>query len=132
MTTLATPSVPVSWGELIDKITILEIKREQISDPGARAHVENEWTQLCAIAAPALQVGAVKPLVQALQTVNRALWQIEDDIRHLDAQGEFGAGFIALAQSVYRRNDERARLKRQINDALGSELVEQKSYAEFG
>jgi hypothetical protein len=131
MATLATPSVPVSWGELIDKITILEIKRERIGGPAACANVEHEWARLRAIAAPALTAAGLKPLCTALKHVNLALWDIEDAIRRLDAAGDFGREFVALAQAVYRRNDERARIKRRINDALDSEFVEEKSYAAF-
>lgn len=131
MAALATPTVPVSWGELIDKITILEIKRERIRDPLACANVAHERKRLSAIAAPALEVPGIALLGAELKQVNEALWDIEDAIRKLDAQGSFGSEFIALAQAVYRRNDERSRIKRRINDALDSEFVEEKSYVAF-
>ncbi len=124
-----TPVVPVSWGELIDKITILEIKAERIADPVKRANVARELEALSAVRdrgdpPPA----ALAPLVGALRAVNQALWTIEDDIRECEAKGEFGPRFVELARSVYRNNDRRAALKRQINALLGSELVEEKSY----
>jgi hypothetical protein len=127
-----TPAVPVSWGELLDKITILEIKRERIARTDALANVAREHRLLRAIAAPALRDGAVAVVFAQLKTVNEDLWEIEDAIRRLDAERKFGREFVALAQSVYRKNDERASLKRRINRMLLSELVEEKSYPAFG
>lgn len=124
-----TPRVPVSWGELIDKITILEIKNARIADPAKRANVARE---LAALAAARDAGGAlpapVGPLTAELRGVNEALWEIEDAIRDCEARGDFGSGFVDLARSVYRTNDRRAALKRRINEAMGSELVEEKSY----
>jgi len=123
------PSVPVSWGEVIDKITILEIKRDRISDSGKRANVLRELGFLSRIAAPTRGMDALAPLTFLLKAVNRDLWEIEDAIRLEEAAGRFGARFVTLARSVYRRNDERAAIKREINLLLGSGLVEEKSYA---
>lgn len=131
MVALPTPVVPVSWGELLDKITILAIKRERLADPAALANVEREYRLLHAIAVPALLGEAAASLFAALRRVNEDLWDIEDAIRRHDAARSFGSDFVGLARSVYRRNDERALLKRRINRLLGSELVEEKSYAEF-
>jgi len=126
---LTTPTVPVSWGELLDKLTILAIKRARIAAPAALANVAREQEALAPIAAPALAVDGVAALVADLTRVNEALWAIEDDIRAEDAAGRFGDAFVALARAVYRTNDERAAIKRRINDLLGSDLVEEKSYA---
>ncbi|OWK30895.1 DUF6165 family protein [Sphingomonas mucosissima] len=129
MASIAAPSVPVSWGELLDKITILEIKRERITRAEARKNVVREYTQLRSIGAQVLTRGGIAPLVQALKAVNEALWEIEDAIREQEAAGEFGAEFIRLARAVYQRNDERAAIKREINLKLESDLIEEKSYA---
>jgi len=126
---LTTLTVPVSWGELLDKLTILAIKRARIAAPAALANVAREHAALAPIAAPALAVDGVAALVADLTHVNEALWDIEDDIRAEDAAGRFGDAFVALARAVYRTNDERAAIKRRINDLLGSDLVEEKSYA---
>jgi hypothetical protein len=125
----ATPSVPVSWGELLDKITILEIKEERIADPAARSNVRRELGLLRAIAAPALEEPAATRLLATLRRINERLWDIEDDIRRKEAQADFGPAFIALARAVYKTNDQRAALKKELNGLLNSELVEEKSYA---
>ncbi|MCC7048136.1 MAG: hypothetical protein IT562_15595 [Alphaproteobacteria bacterium] len=124
-----TPLAPVSWGELIDKITILEIKARRIADPAKRANVARELQALVAVrdAGGALPP-AVAPLAAELGAVNDALWEIEDAIRGCEAAGDFSARFVALARKVYTTNDRRAALKRRINELLGSELVEEKSY----
>ena len=118
------PLVPVSWGELLDKITILEIKRDRIEDAAARQNVEKELELLTGIAGEALEHA---PL-DRLRAVNAALWDIEDAIRAEETRGSFGPEFIRLARAVYQRNDERAAIKRELNALLGSELVEEKSY----
>lgn len=122
------PLAPVSWGELLDKITILELKDRLIPDPAARANVRRELQALREVAAPVMRVEGLGPLLDALGGVNAALWRIEDDIRAKEAQGLFDDGFVALARSVYRTNDERARLKRAINALLKSGLVEEKHH----
>ncbi|MES2492147.1 MAG: DUF6165 family protein [Pseudomonadota bacterium] len=127
-TAIECPHIPVSWGELLDKITILEIKRERIAEPPARANVELELKLLRRVAGRFAGGSHVQPLVSRLKCVNAELWEIEDDIRAREAEGDFGPRFIALARSVYHRNDLRAALKRQINQSLGSLLVEEKSY----
>jgi hypothetical protein len=129
---MKTPEVPVSWGELIDKITILEIKAARLKNAAALANVNKELKLLAAQADAALKTSAELPaLKQRLTKVNEALWEIEDKIREKEARQEFGAGFIALARSVYQNNDERAAIKRQINALLASELVEEKSYQPY-
>lgn len=124
-----TPHVPVSWGELLDKITILAIKRRRLADPAALANVAREHNLLLAVAAPALP--RVAALVAELEAINEDLWAIEDAIRAEEAAARFEAEFVRLARAVYRRNDARAAIKRRINDALGSALVEEKSYADW-
>lgn len=125
----ACPRVPVAWGELLDKIAILELKAERIRDPQALRNVGRELAALRAISGDAPMAGRAPALVARLKAVNAELWEIEDDIRLCEAAGEFGQRFVALARSVYKTNDLRAVLKRELNDLLGSELVEEKSYA---
>ena len=130
--TTATPQVPVSWGEVIDKITILEIKSEKLTAPDALANVRTELALLAGVAREALaENDRLSDLKAQLQSVNQALWDIEDEIREKEARQVFDDGFIALARSVYRQNDARAAIKRQINDLLGSEIVEEKSYQPY-
>ena len=124
------PQVPVSWGELVDKITILQIKHERIASAQARANVTTELTLLHGIAADVMRQEPVAAAIEQLQVVNRDLWEIEDHIREHEAARDFGRGFVRLARSVYRKNDRRAAIKRQINELLGSALVEEKSYSQ--
>lgn len=125
------PHVPVSWGELVDKITILQIKAERISCAAARANVTRELSSLRQAAGDAIRSGALAPLIAQLRAVNEELWEIEDHIREREAEGDFSQRFIQLARAVYKKNDMRAAIKRRINDALGSELTEEKSYANW-
>lgn len=121
--------VPVSPGELIDKLTILELKSELIADPAKRANVAAERAVLEPVARAAIPDSPeIAALWRDLHEVNAALWRIEDDIRACEAAGDFGERFIALARAVYRTNDRRAALKKEINLALGSAIVEEKSY----
>jgi len=124
--------VPVSFGELLDKIAILQIKSERMADPAKLANVRNELSALekTWMAHPAAGTDIVR-LRADLKTVNERLWEIEDDIRIKEKAQEFDAGFIKLARSVYFENDERARIKREINTALGSAYVEEKSYQDY-
>jgi hypothetical protein len=127
-----TPRVPVSWGEVIDKITILEIKAERLKDERARANVARELALLGAVAGPQLAASSdLAARKTALRAINEALWDVEDALRRLEAAGQFGDEFVALARSVYRQNDERAAVKRQINRLLASEIVEEKSYEPY-
>jgi hypothetical protein len=128
----STPRVPISWGELIDKITILEIKRERLSGTSALANVGRELDVLSAIAGPVLAGDeAARTLMAQLKALNEILWDIEDRIRGKEAAGLFDADFVALARSIYQRNDERAALKKDLNRQLASELVEEKSYKPY-
>jgi hypothetical protein len=123
------PQIPVSWGELVDKITILRIKTERITASEARQNVARELAMLSRVAGHAIDSPAMSLLIAQLRDVNEELWEIEDSIRECEAKSDFGQRFVQLARSVYKKNDLRAALKRRINDALGSELIEEKSYA---
>jgi len=129
---MSTISVPVSYGELIDKITILEIKSERIKDAAKLVNVRVELDLLNKTwgdaAVSRIDIGAERG---ALRAVNEALWDIEDRIRVKEKAKAFDAEFVELARSVYIRNDERASVKRAINDKLGSTLVEEKSYESY-
>jgi hypothetical protein len=124
-----TPRVPVSWGELIDKIAILEIKVERLRAPAARANAAHELTLLRAeLMEPPAELAALR---EELAAVNRRLWDIEDDIRRKEAARAFDAEFIALARAVYHSNDDRSRIKRAINELLGSGIIEEKQYVGY-
>ena len=128
----ATPLIPVSWGELIDKITILKIKQTHIKSPTALTNINKELDHLNDILENNIGVAElIKVSNQQLLDVNKRLWQVEDDIRDKELKQEFDSGFIELARRVYVLNDERAKLKKTINEALNSELVEEKSYNKF-
>ncbi len=129
---MADPIVPVSWGELLDKVAILEIKRSRLRGAEAVANVERELAALgdmLAMLEP--PPTGLAELRSALAAVNQRLWTIEDSIREMDAKADFGAEFVALARSVYRENDERGRIKQAINALLGSELKEEKQYSVY-
>jgi hypothetical protein len=124
--------IEVASGELIDKLTILEIKRERIRDPAKQANVEVEFAALQSAyeaAIPALD--AVRALRAQLRDVNTRLWEIEDEIRDCERLQDFGPKFVALARAVYRTNDRRSEIKREINLLLGSSLIEEKSYRPY-
>ena len=125
--------VPVAAGELIDKITILRLKEERLQRQEALANVRRELQGLEAVlneAGPALSIDGVLTLTEALQAINTQLWDVEDALRLLEAEQRFDQEFIRLARSVYQLNDQRAALKRQINEVCGSPLLEEKSYGE--
>lgn len=128
--------VPVSWGELIDKIAILEIKSERIADAAKLANVRTELAALTDVRDANLPsdkrlLADLAALTADIKKVNEALWEIEDDIRDCERDKDFGARFVELARSVYKTNDRRAALKRDINMLLGSALVEEKSYQSY-
>jgi hypothetical protein len=123
-------ATPIGVGELIDKLTILDIKAEKIRDPERRANVLHEWRLLAeAVQGLTLDPALTSDLVARLATVNRELWEVEDALRLCEKAGRFDDDFVALARSVYRLNDERAALKRSLNRVTGSDVVEEKSYA---
>ena len=125
-------SVPVSFGELLDKIAILEIKAERITDPAKLVNVKRELEALVdtwsAHPASHIEIGHLRA---ALKAVNERLWVIEDDIRLKEKAQAFDQEFIRLARAVYFENDERAKIKKDINLALGSTYVEEKSYEDY-
>ena len=148
--------VPVSAGELLDKLTILQIKARRIGDPAKLANVAVELAALEAVAAgaglvaralpgevetfsadglvgvePASGLAGLAAATAELVAVNGELWHIEDRIRDCERAGDFGPGFVELARAVYRTNDRRAALKALINQICGSQLVEEKSYAAY-
>lgn len=124
--------VPVSPGELLDKITILRIKSRRMTDPKKLANVGVELDALEAVWASSVYAAIdVEGDVQALLAVNERLWSIEDDIRDKERAKVFDAEFVRLARAVYIENDERATIKRRLNLKLGSELIEEKSYSDY-
>jgi hypothetical protein len=125
--------VPVSFGELLDKIAILQIKSERISDATKLANIRKELSALekTWMAHPAAGHDIVE-LRARLKAVNERLWVIEDDIRIKEKAQQFDDAFVELARSVYFENDQRARIKKDINTALGSAYVEEKSYEDYG
>lgn len=126
------PTVSISWGELIDRVTILEIKAERLSDKTARARVARELAGLSEMAdSAAAREPRVLALKNALREVNETLWSIEDEIRQKEARQQFDADFIRLARAIYQNNDERGRLKREINSLLQSDLGEEKQYTKY-
>ena len=124
--------VEVSVGELLDKITILEIKSERIPDPDKLVNVRKELELLKTTweASPLAATDVAAP-VAGLKAVNEELWEIEDDIRRHEAAADFGDSFVKLARSVYHANDRRAALKKDLNLKCGSTLVEEKSYVDY-
>ena len=126
------PSVPVSVGEVVDKVTILEIKSDRIADADKLRNIATELDALRPLVSGGVfDTDEVVALTDALRAVNGELWDIEDDIRAEEAAGRFGDRFIELARAVYVTNDRRAELKKKINLATGSELVEEKSYEDY-
>ncbi len=125
-------NIPISWGELIDKITILEIKMDRIQDVKKLENINKELQALRMI----FDQGCSDPemivqLKAGLRAVNEKLWEIEDDIRRCEKAKDFSQRFIDLARAVYINNDQRAALKREINTVLKSELFEEKSYEDY-
>ena len=124
--------VPVSVGEVLDKITILQIKLAHIFDAAKRANIQNELDALRPlVAGDAFTTDKMQGLIAELRAVNETLWDIEDDIREKEAAKSFDTEFIRLARAVYVTNDKRAEIKKQINLATGSALVEEKSYESY-
>ena len=124
--------VEISAGELVDKITILEIKSERIGDPAKLHNVRQELEVLRRTFETLLPLpDGFHAVAVELKRINESLWDIEDEIRDCERRQDFGARFVELARAVYRTNDLRAAVKRQVNDLAGSRLVEEKSYAEY-
>lgn len=126
------PAVPTSWGEVIDKITILEIKKKNIVQEAALQNVDRELGMLSSFVADAIAGDpALLDMKRELLDINSRLWVIEDRIREKESVRTFDAEFIELARSVYRTNDLRAAVKRRINMHLNSEILEEKSYKPY-
>jgi len=124
--------IPISPGELLDKITILQIKAERISDPGKVANVRSELAMLQKVWEESVsEDDQIRALSAELKSINEALWEIEDDIRDEERNGRFGARFIELARAVYVVNDDRASAKKKVNLHLNSSIVEEKSYPDY-
>jgi hypothetical protein len=126
------PTIEVSWGELVDKITILEIKEQRLTSPAAVANVRNELaalTRAFSLLNPA--PAALDGLKRELKAMNEALWDIENRTRAKEAAKTFDQEFIELTRSVYLNNDKRAGIKRRINELLNSGLIEEKQYTAY-
>ena len=129
---MAEISVPISPGELIDKLTILEIKSERMTDTAKLTNVRLELQLLGDVWSKSDYVRVdIRAEWTELKRINAALWDIEDEIRDEERHQRFGAQFVKLARAVYVTNDQRAAVKRRINDKLGSKIVEEKSYASY-
>jgi len=124
--------IPISPGELLDKITILQIKAERISDPVKVANVKTELDMLSKVWSETVEADAeITALTAELKSINEALWEIEDDIRDEERNRRFGERFIELARAVYVTNDDRANAKKKVNLHLNSTIVEEKSYQDY-
>ena len=123
--------VEISNGELLDKFSILEIKMGNIADPAKLANIENEYKELTSDCTDLLRNSTISSLYAELKSINQKLWVVEDDIRECERSKDFGQEFISLAREVYFTNDDRARVKKEINLASGSSLVEEKSYQAY-
>ena len=126
------PFIPISWGELFDKLTILQIKLENLQDQNALNNVKIEYDELFKIYNNNFleDENAIR-LLADLKNINKILWNIEDDIRDKERHKTFDEEFIELARSVYITNDERSRIKRNINNTFGSQFIEEKSYSDY-
>jgi len=125
-------TIPISPGELLDKITILEIKSERISDADKKANVNNELSMLNKVWADAvIEDNDIKAMRSEMKRINETLWDIEDDVRDEERDKRFEDRFIELARSVYVTNDQRADVKKRINIYLKSDIVEEKSYQDY-
>ena len=124
--------IPISPGELLDKITILQIKAERIADPTKVSNVKTELEMLSKVWGEAVEIDAeISALTAELKSVNEALWEIEDDIRDEERGKRFGERFIELARAIYVTNDERANAKKKVNLHLNSTIIEEKSYQDY-
>ena len=129
---MKTPLIPVSWGELFDKITILQIKIENLQEKNALNNVKTEHDQLNTIYNNNfLKDEIARVLFNDLKEINQKLWDIEDKIRDKERRKKFDKAFIELARNVYFTNDERSRIKRNINETFGSKIIEEKSYSKY-
>jgi len=123
--------IPVAPGELLDKISILQLKQAHLSDPSQLAFVRHELALLEQVREQLPDSAELQHLFERLTEVNQQLWRIEDGLRAKEAAGKFDQSFIEQARMVYINNDQRAVIKRAINELLGSDIQEQKSYADY-
>ena len=129
---MKTPIIPISWGELFDKITILQIKKENLHEKNALKNVKVEHDQLNKIYnSNFLKDENAKSFMISLKQINKKLWDIEDKIRDKEKNKKFDKQFIELARNVYFTNDERSRIKRNINQFFGSQIIEEKFYSKY-
>lgn len=125
------PKLPIPWGELVDKLTILEIKRMRLAAPEALQSVELEYGLLAEALADKERNAELQSMRGDLRIVNERLWEVEDDLREHEARQDFGDTFVTLARSVYQLNDQRAAIKRRISLLLGSTFLEEKIYKTY-
>jgi hypothetical protein len=123
--------IEVSIGEVVDKYTILMIKSSKIQDPIKLENINKELTYLIDVLKKEDPLMTDYALTKALFEINKELWKVEDDLRDLERVKDFGKEFVTLARNVYKLNDERARIKKEINMKYGSEFVEEKSYQPY-
>ena len=129
---MKTPLIPISWGELFDKITILQIKIENLQEKNALKNVKTEHDQLTKIySSNFLEDEKSNRLLKDLKKINQKLWDIEDKIRDKERLKKFDEEFLELARNVYLTNDERSRIKRNINETFGSKIIEEKLYSKY-
>jgi len=124
-------SIPVSIGELFDKVSILQIKLRYISKPSKHINIHKEWSMLCKIAKEIDPAYEVSKNYRLLLSINEQLWHIEDGKRDCERKKDFGDTFVELARNVYIKNDRRAFIKRKINEEYGSSIIEEKSYDKY-
>ena len=125
-------TIRISPGEAVDRLTILEIKSERMTDAARLANVRRELAELTAVVERHIpKRDDIRDLHDCLKAINVVLWDIEDDIRACERRKDFGDKFLELARAVYVNNDERAHLKRLINEALGADIIEEKSYTPY-
>ena len=124
-------NIEVSHGEIVDKLTILQIKKENITDPNKLDNIVKEYNYLLSVVENNLGISTLSPEYLELLSINKELWKIEDDIRDKERQKEFDEEFIKLARAVYYTNDVRAKIKKEINLKFSSGFVEEKSYNNY-
>lgn len=125
-------TIQASLGEVLDKISILILKQQKLERPDALANVSKELEVLySALSCSQMEEAISHPLYSTLSDVNRQLWDVEDDLREMESSQTFDSNFVELARSVYRLNDHRATIKRELNILFGSTLIEEKSYKRY-
>ena len=124
-------NIEVSHGEIVDKLTILQIKKENITDPNKLDNIVNEYNYLLSVVQNDLSISTSSPEYLELLSINKDLWDIEDDIRDKERIKEFDDDFIKLSRAVYYTNDVRAKIKKEINLKYSSGFIEEKSYSQY-